>query len=102
MKVNGSDPLSRLREMLGKIEETERSSRAKSSERSGQSSDVTSTDSVEVSPRAVEMRRLREEIETSPEVRQELVDQLKDEISSGRYRIDGTKIADSMLSEFDS
>lgn len=36
---------------------------------------------------------------TSPEIRQELVDQLKNAVSSGQYKLDPSAIASSMIDE---
>jgi len=102
MKVNGSDPLSRLWEMLRRIDESDRTQAEKSDRpsRSSFPSDVpASNDSIQLSVRAQEIQRLREAIEDSPEIRQELVDRVREEIASGQYRIDGTKIAASLLEE---
>lgn len=57
------------------------------------------SDPITISPRAREVQRVREKIETSPDVRQALVDEVKQEIASGRYRFDGTRIANALLDE---
>lgn len=102
MKVNGSDPLSRLRDLLRRIDESDRTQAEKAdrSSRSGSPADgPASSDSIQLSVRAQEIQRLREAIEKSPDLRQELVDRVRDEIASGQYRIDGTRIAASLLEE---
>ncbi len=102
MKVTGSDPLSRLRDMMDKLDETDRASRTQSGDRKdGERAEATpgSGDTVQFSERAQEIRRLRDAIDTSPDLRQELVERLRGEIASGQYRIDGTKIAGGILSE---
>ncbi|MDQ7007265.1 MAG: flagellar biosynthesis anti-sigma factor FlgM [Acidobacteriota bacterium] len=104
MKVSGSDPLSRLRDLLRKIDESDRAQRSddRSSQRSPDPSEVTpSGDSVDLSARARELRSLREAVESSPESRRDLVEQLRAEIASGRYRIDGTRIVEGLLAETD-
>lgn len=102
MKVNGSDPLSRLRDLLRRIDESDRTQAEKGEGATRSASppeSSASSDSIQLSVRAQEIQRLREAIETSPDLRQELVDRVRDEIASGQYRIDGTKIAASLLEE---
>ncbi len=102
MKVDGSDPLSRLRNMLDKMDETDRTARTRSSEVAaapGKDRSSSTGDSVQLSERAQEIHRLRDAIEMSPETRGELVARLREEIATGQYRIDGTKIASAMLED---
>lgn len=102
MKVTGSDPLSRLRDMMDRLDETDRASRTQSGDRKGEERTEAASgsgDTVQFSERAQEIRKLRDAIDTSPDLRQELVEQLRGEIASGQYRIDGTKIAGGILSE---
>jgi negative regulator of flagellin synthesis FlgM len=103
MKIDGSDPLGRLRGLLDRIQQQDQAS---SSRESGQGAGAdgaagASKDSVTVSSRAQELAALREAIESSPDVRRELVSKLQEEISSGRYRVDGNRIANGLLEERD-
>ncbi len=104
MKISANDPLGRLKQMLGKLDETADTGRVKGRENgtaptSSQARVDGSVDGVSLSPRARELQRLREAIEESPEVRKELVDSVRAEIATGNYRVDGTKIADELLAE---
>lgn len=104
MKVqNDSDAILRLKGLLARLEETDRSSKTEGKEgvKGAKESQAVARpqDEIQLSQRAREMERLRDEVANSPEVRQALVDQLREEISSGNYRIDGTKIADAILKE---
>ncbi len=104
MKVSGSDPLSRLRDLLEKIGESDRAQRSEDrpTQRSADGSQTAAAgDMVDLSTRARELRSLREAVEASPESRRELVARLRDEIASGRYRIDGSRIVDGLLAEQD-
>ncbi len=56
-------------------------------------------DGFEVSNRAREIAGLRGTIEGLPDVRERLVERLREEIASGLYRADGRRIADAMLDE---
>ncbi len=50
-------------------------------------------DRLELSPRAVEIDRLRTAAETLPEIRQERVDAIREQIRLGRYGVDAEKLA---------
>ncbi len=100
MKINESDPVSRLQRLLSRLEEPERPGPAKESPRTGQTTrPVQGHDEIRVSLTAQELQKMRDEVAASPEQRQQLVDRLREEIASGRYRIDGTLIADKILGE---
>ena len=102
MKVEATDPLGRLKGLLDRIQQQDQASTSRESGKTASTEGAAgSKDQMVVSSRAQELAALREAVESSPEVRQELVQQLRDEISSGRYRIDGTRIADAMLRESD-
>lgn len=104
MRINGQDPLGRLKGLLDRVDESERSHPTPRRDRLESNNDQLrrpegGADAVALSPQAEELRRTREAIENSPEVREDLVRQLKREIASGRYRIDGSRIADGLLGE---
>lgn len=101
MKVSGSDPLSRLRDLLRKIEEPERSAKTEEAgpTSTDRATDAAGGDSFQLSGRAREIQNLRQTLEASPDVRQELVQRLREEIASGNYRIDGSRIVDGLLEE---
>jgi flagellar biosynthesis anti-sigma factor FlgM len=96
MKIN-NDPMARLKEVLGRLEEPERTKDGAKAR--GGTAAGSKQDEVQLSPQAHEMQRLRDEVMASPELRQALVDQVREEIASGRYRADGTRIADAILNE---
>ena len=97
MKIqNNSDPAARLRSVLDRLDSTERSSRTRQDSSTAVSG---GQDQIQLSSRAREMQSVRDAIANSPDVRQSVVDKLRDEIGSGRYRIDGTRVADGMLQE---
>ncbi len=102
MKIHGPDPFDRLKEALSRLEEKDRAERTR-----GRNGDepvapggrTGDTDQVQLSERARELRRLRDALDRSPEIREELVARLREEIASGRYGIDGRRIADGILAE---
>jgi len=87
--------------MLDRIHQQDDVSASRDSKTSAaQASQGTSGDSVTMSSRAQELAALREAIDSSPEVRREMVEKLREEISSGLYKVDGTRIAEALLDEF--
>ena len=101
MKINPSDPLSRLRDMLAQLDETERAAERtdRADGRRGARAMALERDGIELSAGARELARLRSAMLDSPEVREELVERMRAEIASGRYAVDGTRIADALMRE---
>lgn len=58
-----------------------------------------SKDRVDISEKAKEAARLMEEIKAIPEIREQRVEELREAIKSGRYRIDSVKLAERILRE---
>jgi negative regulator of flagellin synthesis FlgM len=58
-----------------------------------------SGDSVELSPKAKVMQEAMKVLETLPDVREEKVAQIREQIEEGSYQIDGKKIAEKMINE---
>ena len=102
MKIHGPDPFDRLKEALARLEEKDRTERAAGREEdrgTAATGRAGEEDRVQLSDRARELRRLREVLDESPEIREELVARLREEIASGRYGIDGRRIAEGILAE---
>ena len=57
----------------------------------------TATDKVELSSGSVDVQRMHEIIQQSPEVRAEKVQALKERIAKGEYTVDPYKVADKLL-----
>ena len=57
----------------------------------------TATDKVELSSGSVDVQRMHEIIQQSPEVRAEKVQTLKERIAKGEYTVDPYKVADKLL-----
>lgn len=53
--------------------------------------------SVEISPRAQEIARVRAEVQAAPEVREDLVESIRARLEAGEYRVSSEDIADLML-----
>ncbi len=98
MKVHGSDPLARLKDLLTRAKETGAHEAGRSG-RGAAAGGPGEADSVQISGTVQELQRLREAIADNPDVRERLVEELRDEIASGRYHVDGTRVADALLHE---
>lgn len=100
MKINAQDPYSRLKSTLNQVEESDSSKpKERASVGSSTSPRAGGVDDLALSARALELQQLRQAIDESPDVRRDLVESLRSEISTGRYRIDGTRIAQALLGE---
>lgn len=104
MKIHNENPVNRLQGLLDRLDEAERGERTGRTGETGGSRGAGETtgpggDGFEVSNRAREIAGLRGAIEGLPDVRERLVERLREEIASGLYRADGRRIADAMLDE---
>jgi flagellar biosynthesis anti-sigma factor FlgM len=57
------------------------------------------TERVDLSAEAKDFQRIRQIVDQTPDVRQEQVQELKDQIKSGNYKVDSGKVAARMLGE---
>lgn len=57
------------------------------------------TDTVEISNTAKKIQEASKQLKTIPDVREDKVAQLKEQVENGTYEIDADKIADKMLKE---
>ena len=63
---------------------------------------VRSLDRVEISPKARELQKLKQDLAALPEVRLDRVALAKQNLQNGRYRVDPTALAQSMMDSYDS
>ena len=63
---------------------------------------VRSIDRVEISPKARELQRLKQDLAALPEVRLDRVALAKQNLQYGGYRVDPTLLAQSMMDSYDS
>jgi len=98
MKVHGSDPLAGLKDLMIRAKEAGPAD-ASESARAGRAAGTDGRDSVQLSDTAQEIQRLRDGIADIPDVRGHLVQQLRDEIASGQYHVDGTRVAEALMHE---
>ena len=59
-------------------------------------------DRVEISPRARELQKLKQDLVSLPDVRPDRVALAKQNLQYGRYRVDPTAVAQSMIDSADS
>ena len=77
----------------------QRSAREGADAESGQEPRVCGADTVALSDRVREIRSARQGIGAVPEIRQERVAELREQIREGRYEIDSGRIAEKMIEE---
>ena len=61
----------------------------------------TKSDQVSISNEAKEIQNIKETLEDKPEIRQEKVDQIKNQIQNGTYQVDSQKIAEKIISDIE-
>ena len=63
---------------------------------------VRSFDRVEISPRARELEKLKQELDALPDVRLDRVALAKQNLQYGKYRVDPVDLAQRMMESFDT
>lgn len=72
----------------------------KSATASGAQAQAVATDRVEISGRSKEMAKAAEALASTPVVRQDKVDEIKNRIQSDDYEVDADKVAQKMIVDF--
>ena len=62
-----------------------------------QSDSATGTDRVELSSNSIDVQKMHEILQQTPDVRTDRVQALKQQIEQGKYNVDPYKVADNML-----
>ena len=91
MKINGPGGLGPIKAYTSQI----RKDKAGSKEKAGESQ----ADTLEISKEATELQSFRSALDNIPEVREDLVTDLKQRIDEGSYQPDSDKIAAGILRE---
>jgi negative regulator of flagellin synthesis FlgM len=63
------------------------------------SKNIFEEDNVVLSPKAREVQEAKKVLNTLPDIREELVARIKNEINEGTYKIEGKKLAAKMIKE---
>ncbi len=76
--------------------ENKKSAKAKSSDKKSEGVKVKS-DSLVITARSEEVKKAKEAYGKLPEVRKDLVDELKDRVKSGKYNVTSKEVADKII-----
>ena len=96
MEINGNSSTVNLISQINKITESNHQEPAKASATSQQSG---GSDKVELSEQAKEANRAFAQLKALPDVREDKVGEIKNQVETGIYSVDNGKIAVSMLNE---
>ncbi len=92
MEINGKNPLISLNNNVQRLGISQQSERAQ--KRGGEHSD---SDRLELSVRSREISHLDELIRSTPDVRENRIEQVRREIESGTYNVKAEKIAEKII-----
>jgi negative regulator of flagellin synthesis FlgM len=92
MEINGSSPLIVLNNGMQRIESPQS---AEKSAKSGGAS--VETDRLELSVRSREIAHLNELIQSTPDVREERVEQVRQQLENGTYNVKAERIAEKII-----
>jgi len=99
MKISGENQFVNTNAYVKSVRDKE-----KADPSSGQTREPSTEDNVVLSPKAKEIQQARKLLEEVPDIREEKVARLKEQIQNGTYEIDAKKVAakmvrDSLLNE---
>ena len=92
MEINGTNPLISLNANVQRLDASQQSERAQKSD--GDSSD---SDRLELSVQSREFSQMQSLIQSTPDVREDRINQVRSEIESGTYNIKAEKIAEKII-----
>jgi len=92
MEINGTNPLISLNANVQRLNASQQSERAQKSD--GDSSD---SDRLELSVQSREFSQMQSLIQSTPDVREDRINQVRSEIESGTYNIKAEKIAEKII-----
>jgi negative regulator of flagellin synthesis FlgM len=92
MEINGTNPLIGLIKNVQRLDSPQQSERTQVND--GEHSD---SDRLELSVRSREISHLEELIQSTPDVREERVNQVRQSIESGTYNVKAEKIAEKII-----
>ncbi|MFQ5718804.1 MAG: flagellar biosynthesis anti-sigma factor FlgM [Acidobacteriota bacterium] len=99
MKINGSGSTENLQRLVESLSESE-SRRTDATRGVTRSGGNTPSDRLDLSSLAREFIKLRASIDAAPQIRQELVDTLRESLQSGRYQVNDEGLAQLLAGEF--
>ena len=92
MEIHGTNPLIGLKKEVQRLDSSVQPERA---QRAG--SESADSDRLELSVRGLEISHLEEMIQSTPDVRESRVEQVRRDIESGTYNIKAEKIAERII-----
>jgi negative regulator of flagellin synthesis FlgM len=95
MEIDAKNPLVGLNANLQRIDVQSQHQRA---QQSSQESSGSENDRIELSIRSREIQHLDELIQSTPDVREAKVEQIRSAIENGTYNVKAEKIADKLIS----
>lgn len=98
MEITGGNPFNKIDGYVKQVNKEKSKSSAVSDDQSS-SKVLPSGDSVELSTEAKIMQEAIKVLGTLPDVREEKVEQIKQQIADGTYEIDSKKISEKMITE---
>jgi negative regulator of flagellin synthesis FlgM len=93
MEINGSNPLIGLKSNVQRLENPQQTERTQKSD-GGPNSE---SDRLELSVRSREISHLNELIQSTPDVREMKVEQVRRDIEAGTYNVKAEKIAEKII-----
>ena len=94
MEINGKNPLDALSPSVQRLDLQQPSQRI---QKSSDGKPQLSSDRIELSVRSREIQHLDELIQSTPDVRENKVEEIRSAIESGTYNVRAEKIADKIL-----
>lgn len=95
MKINDYDPIKDLDANIQSIREVKEDRIKEKAALKG----PTDSDRVDISSKAKAVQRIKEEVDSLPDIRADRVDEARRAIESGTYNIKGEKVADRIIME---
>jgi flagellar biosynthesis anti-sigma factor FlgM len=93
MEINGNNPLIGLKNNVQQLDGTQQSVRTSKSGNNGNSG----SDRLELSVQSREVLHLNDLIQSTPDIREEKVEQIGRELQSGTYNVKAEKIAEKII-----
>ena len=92
MEINGTNPLISMNTNVQRIDAPQQSERTQES-----GGGTSESDRLELSVRSLEVSHVQDLIQSTPDVRQDRINQVRSEIDSGTYNIKAEKIAEKIV-----
>ncbi len=95
MEISGKIPPVKIGEYVKNVSEVKKTGSSPENDLKS----VAAGDKVDLSKAAMEVEKARAQLDSVPDIREEEVAEIKDQIENGTYKVDGEKIAFNMVRE---